>query len=47
MKRDCVNKFENQQDCPCDDENCERRGICCECIRYHKECKSLPACLED
>ena len=45
-KRECVNKWENEQDCPCEEENCEYHGICCECIKYHKACKDLPACLK-
>lgn len=45
MKRDCLNKFENEQDCPCNDLNCERHGICCECIKYHKNKGNLPKCL--
>ena len=23
---------------------CEKKGICCECIRYHRERNELPAC---
>ncbi len=44
-KRECLNKYENEQDCPCPDENCERHGICCECIKYHKNKKNMPVCL--
>ena len=42
----CVNQYENEQDCPCSEENCEYHGICCECIKYHKNCKDLPVCLK-
>ena len=23
---------------------CDRKGICCECIAYHRKAKQLPAC---
>ncbi|MDP2909502.1 MAG: DUF6485 family protein [bacterium] len=36
-------KNENLEKCPCT-YSCERKGICCECIRYHKERGELPAC---
>ncbi len=44
-RKECVNKYENEQDCPCKDFDCERHGICCECVRYHKQCGDKPACL--
>ena len=44
-RKECVNKYENEQDCPCDEVNCERHGVCCECIKYHKENGDKPACL--
>ncbi len=37
-------KVENLKDCPCTYPDCERKGICCECIKYHREKKELPAC---
>ena len=40
----CVNKEENLKDCPCTYEPCERKGICCECIKYHLAQNELPAC---
>ncbi|MDD5177767.1 MAG: DUF6485 family protein [Candidatus Nanoarchaeia archaeon] len=27
--------------------DCNKKGICCECIRYHREKKQLPACYFD
>ncbi len=45
MKRECLNKFENEQDCPCKSDSCERHGVCCECIKFHKNKKDKPACL--
>ncbi|MFA5357697.1 MAG: DUF6485 family protein [archaeon] len=33
----------NLKNCNCSFE-CERKGICCECISYHRERGELPAC---
>ena len=44
-RKPCPNKEENEKDCPCSDTWCERHGICCECIKYHKNCGDKPACL--
>ena len=38
---------ENKKNCPCTAVDCERHGICCECIRAHAASKSLPACLRN
>jgi hypothetical protein len=37
-------KQENLKHCNCSYSRCERKGICCECIRYHRENNELPAC---
>jgi hypothetical protein len=42
--KDCPNKEENKKNCPCTYEPCSRKGICCECIRYHLALGELPAC---
>ena len=34
----------NLKDCPCTYTSCSRHGICCECIRYHRQNDELPAC---
>ena len=34
---------ENLKDCPCT-YSCDRKGLCCECVRYHRERNELPAC---
>ncbi len=38
------NKSENMRKCPCTYEPCSRKGICCECIEYHKKSGELPGC---
>jgi hypothetical protein len=42
--KECLNKKENLLNCNCSYEPCERKGICCECIAYHRQKKQLPAC---
>lgn len=41
---DCVNKEKNVSRCNCTYEPCPRKGMCCECIAYHKRMNELPAC---
>lgn len=40
-------KAENMKDCNCTYEPCSRKGVCCECIAYHKSNGELPACYFD
>lgn len=37
-------KDANLTHCNCTYEPCSRKGICCECIAYHKGLNELPAC---
>jgi len=41
---ECLNKEKNLKKCNCTYEPCDKKGICCECIAYHKEHGELPAC---
>ena len=34
----------NIQECNCTYHPCPRKGICCECIKYHRKMHQLPAC---
>lgn len=34
----------NVQKCNCTYEPCSRKGLCCECIAYHRRHRELPAC---
>ncbi|MDD3178284.1 MAG: DUF6485 family protein [Candidatus ainarchaeum sp.] len=36
-------KEENKKFCNCT-YNCPTKGICCECIKFHRERDELPAC---
>jgi hypothetical protein len=42
---ECPRKEENLKTCACTYEPCDRRGICCLCLRYHLSKKELPACV--
>ncbi len=37
-------KEKNLSICNCTYEPCSRKGICCECIQYHRLSGELPAC---
>ena len=41
---DCK-KDENRDRCNCTYDPCSRKGLCCECIRYHWKMRQLPGCL--
>ena len=43
---DCPNKEKNEAQCTCTYTECERRGVCCECIRYHRDNGGAPACVK-
>ncbi len=34
----------NLTSCNCTYEPCSRKGVCCECIRFHLSSRELPAC---
>ncbi len=44
--KDCPNKKENKRDCTCTYEPCERKGVCCQCIAYHRKNGEVPGCLK-
>jgi len=40
----CQSKERNTTMCTCTYEPCARKGICCECLHYHRTNGELPAC---
>lgn len=36
---------QNKTACACTYETCSRKGLCCECIKYHWGHGELPGCL--
>ena len=45
-KINCPNKEKNKARCTCQEDYCERHGICCECIAYHNENGGKPFCIK-
>ena len=41
---DCTNTPKNKTMCNCTYEPCPRKGLCCECLTYHRSMDELPAC---
>lgn len=37
-------KTVNLAHCTCTYEPCSRKGICCECVEYHKRNNEIPGC---
>ena len=35
----------NAKKCNCTYEPCPRKGVCCECLSFHRSMGELPACL--
>ena len=44
-KTDCVNIGTNEENCTCPSLDCDRHGVCCECLRAHTAKEGLPSCL--
>ncbi|MGQ9582155.1 MAG: DUF6485 family protein [Thermoplasmatota archaeon] len=44
MTRACTQE-KNIRSCTCTYPTCSRKGICCECIAYHRAHRELPACV--
>ncbi|HID25208.1 MAG TPA: cytosolic protein [Thermoplasmata archaeon] len=44
MTQRLCNVGNNMENCPCTYEPCSKKGVCCECIRYHLKRNELPAC---
>jgi hypothetical protein len=40
----CQNQAKNADQCNCTYEPCSRKGVCCECIAYHRDNGEIPAC---
>jgi hypothetical protein len=42
--KNCPNQKQNLANCNCSYTPCGRKGICCECISYHRKNGELSAC---
>ena len=45
MAKECPAYEANLENCPCDSEDCERRGLCCQCVAHHRASGKRPACM--
>ncbi len=43
-RADCANYEINLKMCPCTNESCPNRGICCECVQAHSAAGKPNAC---
>ena len=43
MAKACPNKEENLKFCTCT-YTCDKRGVCCECVAYHRAKGQIPGC---
>lgn len=41
---DCKNRKASLAKCNCSWASCERKGVCCECVAYHRAQDQIPAC---
>ena len=44
MAGDCEHKEKNLKDCNCTYSSCDKTGICCECVRFHRNMGEVPGC---
>ncbi|MCK5023938.1 MAG: hypothetical protein KAS04_07210 [Candidatus Aenigmarchaeota archaeon] len=42
---ECPNRELNLKECTCSYPGCPRKGMCCECIKHHRENGEIPGCL--
>jgi hypothetical protein len=42
--KECPRQEENLTQCSCTYASCEKKGLCCECLHYHRKRGELPAC---
>ena len=45
MATNCVNQKKNMLRCTCTYSDCDKHGVCYECIHIHLSMKELPACV--
>ncbi|MGB9135634.1 MAG: DUF6485 family protein [Candidatus Bathyarchaeia archaeon] len=43
--KQCPNLEANLRSCGCTYTQCDKKGRCCKCIRFHRERNELPGCL--
>lgn len=44
MKEGCPNLQANLAGCTCSYTSCDKQGLCCQCVAYHRKMRQLPGC---
>ena len=44
MKDACPNYEANLAQCTCTYSSCDKSGLCCQCVAYHRRMGQLPGC---
>ena len=44
MKKACPNLKQNLARCNCTYSSCDKQGLCCQCVAYHRSIRQIPAC---
>ena len=44
MSLTCPNREKNLESCTCTYSSCNKRGLCCECVAYHRSRGEIPGC---
>jgi hypothetical protein len=44
MKDSCPNIKANLEACTCTYDACDKTGLCCQCVAYHRRMRQIPGC---
>jgi len=44
MKKACPNIKDNLTQCTCTYSACDKQGLCCQCVAYHRQMRQIPGC---
>jgi len=44
MRKKCPNLGDNTASCNCSYTGCDKCGLCCQCVAYHRGNNEIPAC---
>jgi hypothetical protein len=44
MKEACPNLQANLSECTCTYSACDKTGLCCQCVAYHRKMRQIPGC---
>lgn len=44
MQTNCPNREKNREACTCTYAACNKHGLCCACVTYHRERGEIPGC---